>query len=160
MEAAHGRRLLHRDLKPENIFLTRTGTMEVAKILDFGVAKAIAPKQEEPTATLYDTAPGMLVGTVRYMAPEQFRGGEPAESWDLWALAVIAYEMFPGAYPFSMTAATGAGLAFHVTPVRAHVPTAAASWEAFFQRSLAVDRAVRPASASNFHAELQRLQYS
>jgi hypothetical protein len=160
VEAAHERRLLHRDLKPENIFLAQAGAQEVAKVLDFGLVKAIAPSDEEQTATLADTGPGVLIGTVRYMSPEQLRGEMPAESWDLWALAVVSYEMLTGAYPFAAEAAAGrhqAVLSARATPVQVHVPEAPASWSAFFERALAADRILRPVSASQFCTEFQQI---
>jgi hypothetical protein len=160
VEAAHERRLLHRDLKPENIFLAQAGKLEVAKVLDFGLVKAIAPGEDEQTATFGDTRPGVLVGTVRYMSPEQLRGEMPSGSWDLWALAVVAYEMLTGAYPFATEAAVGlhqAVPAARATPVRVHVPEAPASWNTFFERALAAECNLRPASASQFCTEFQQI---
>jgi eukaryotic-like serine/threonine-protein kinase len=160
VEAAHERQLLHRDLKPENIFLAQAGIQEVAKVLDFGLVKAIAPSEDEQTATLGDTGPGVLVGTLRYMSPEQLRGEVPSGSWDLWALAVVAYEMLTGAYPFAVETAASlhqAVLSARATPVQAHVSEAPVRWSAFFERSLAADRRLRPASASQFFTEFQQI---
>ena len=104
VEAAHRRQLLHRDLKPENICLVSLGSGESAKVLDFGIAKFLTPKDGE--LLMSHTTGGALLGTPWYMAPEQLRGEDPDPSWDLWALAVIAFEMLSGSHPFaSMTLA-------------------------------------------------------
>jgi len=95
--AAHRRQLVHRDIKPENIFLVTRESDEIAKVLDFGLAKFVPNSTEQPTA---DTAPGAVVGTLRYMSPEQRLGEAAHHAWDLWALAVVTYEMLTGAYPF------------------------------------------------------------
>jgi serine/threonine protein kinase len=85
------------------------------------------------------------------MSPEQVRGESPQPAWDVWALAVIAYEMLTDARPFS-----GASmLAGPATPVATHVPDAPPSWQDFFARALATQPASRPASASVFFSELQ-----
>ena len=81
VDAVHRRRLLHRDLKPENIFLANTEGGEIAKIPDFGVVKSIAPA--DTTQNAGQTGSGMLLGTLRYMSPEQLRVEKPAEGWDL-----------------------------------------------------------------------------
>jgi hypothetical protein len=158
VEAAHAQRLVHRDLKPENIFLIDLGGVEVAKVLDFGLAKPLAATEE--TVTLGGTAPGILMGTVRYMSPEQLRGGPPAESWDLWALAVVAYEILIGIYPFAAEGAADwhrAILAGRVIAPRTHLQDAPASWDSFFGRVLALDVNLRPPSAKQFAAEFQRI---
>ncbi len=149
LAAAHERGLLHRDLKPENIFLTSAGGHETAKVVDFGVAKRLnAAAETQPAGS--ETSPGVLVGTVRYMSPEQLRGDPPSESWDLWALAVVAFEMLTGRYPFRSAPDAAAGVAFEADP-QATPP----EWRGFFTRAFAVDRARRPASAAAFFDELQ-----
>ena len=103
VEAAHRHHLVHRDLKPENIFLTdRAGGGATVKVLDFGVAKPLAGSDEalEPDDGAADTEIGVLVGTIGYLSPEQLLGERPEVSWDLWALAVVAYEALTGALPF------------------------------------------------------------
>src|SRR5579864_7000598 len=102
LEAAHEQGLIHRDLKPENIFLAQCGEDEVAKILDFGLAKFLASPTHSAAATI-DTVPGVLVGTPQYMSPDQLNGEVASAAWDLWALAVITYEMLTGAHPFPAT---------------------------------------------------------
>jgi hypothetical protein len=147
-EAAHRQRLLHRDLKPENIFLVNASGMEIAKILDFGVVKPIAAA--DTTQTAGQTGPGMLVGTLKYMAPEQLRGEDPSESWDLWALAVVAYEMLAGAHPFAGSAVLdvhNAVCSGRATPLHAHLPEAPPSWQHFFDQALSLRVDLRPASA-------------
>jgi tRNA A-37 threonylcarbamoyl transferase component Bud32 len=154
--AAHHRQLVHRDLKPENIFLVAGHSGETAKILDFGIAKFLSTATLQPTA---DTTPGAVMGTLRYMSPEQWRGGEPAALWDLWALAVVAYEMVTGNYPFEGRSPADwfrAGEAAKFIPLAANLPEARRVGQEFFERAFAVDPAHRPRSADEFHSELQR----
>jgi hypothetical protein len=115
VEAAHRQGLIHRDLKPENIFLVE-GETDWAKVLDFGVAKFLPSATSQSTV---DTSPGVLVGTLQYMSPEQLRGQEVQPGWDLWALAVAAYEALAGELPFPAATAAewhGAVLAGRFTP--------------------------------------------
>ena len=88
--AAHERGFIHRDLKPENIFLVEHGGP--AKVLDFGVAKPLARVDAADPGAAPETEVGVLVGTIGYISPEHLLGDSPDVSWDLWALAVVAYE--------------------------------------------------------------------
>jgi tRNA A-37 threonylcarbamoyl transferase component Bud32 len=157
VDAAHRRRLLHRDLKPENIFLSNAEEVETAKILDFGVVKSIAAG--DTTLTIGQTDPGVLVGTLKYMSPEQLRGEDPAKSWDLWALAVVAYEMLAGAYPFPGTTSLdvqNAVVAGRMIPLRTHLPEAPQSWQDFFDQALAASVESRPDSALRLYQEFKQ----
>jgi tRNA A-37 threonylcarbamoyl transferase component Bud32/membrane-associated protease RseP (regulator of RpoE activity) len=159
VEAAHRRQLVHRDLKPENIFLARGETGETAKVLDFGIAKFLPQAAAGNTLSTADTGTGALMGTVRYMSPEQLRGGKVGTGWDLWALAVVAYEILTGAHPFQATTAAeyhSAILSGRVTPIPTHVPDSPQSWQEFFARALALDPAARPASAQELLVEMER----
>jgi eukaryotic-like serine/threonine-protein kinase len=102
LTAAHAAGIVHRDLKPENVMVRRD---RLVKVLDFGLAK-LAPSDaaaaaHEPTRTTYATEPGSLVGTTRYMAPEQARGGAADARADVWALGVVLYELVTGRPPFA-----------------------------------------------------------
>jgi len=155
VDAAHRRQLIHRDLKPENIFLARAETGEFAKVLDFGLAKFL-PSSSEQTL---DTDPGALVGTVRYMAPEQLRGQPVDPAWDLWALSVMAYEMLTGAHPFvgSTTAECYSSISVgNFAPVSKHLPDSPSSWQEFFAQAFALDVSKRPTPARIFFSELER----
>ncbi len=162
VEAAHRRQLIHRDLKPENIFLTRGEAAEIPKVLDFGIAKFV-PAATQATAgvtqPIADTAAGLLLGTMNYMSPEQLRGECVGEVWDLWALAVIAYEMLLGAAPFAGSTPGewhGRVLAGRFTPLAEHLPDVPPRWEEFFTRTFSLDRSERPNSARAFFTELER----
>lgn len=148
VDAAHRRRLLHRDLKPENIFLTNFEGAEIAKVLDFGVVKPIASVDDGGISNW--TESGMLVGTLSYMSPEQLRGEKPAEGWDLWALAIIAYEMLAGTHPFAGLTALeikDAVLGGRIPPLSVPMPDAQPGWQAFFDLALSPRPETRPQSA-------------
>jgi serine/threonine protein kinase len=102
MAAAHGKGIVHRDLKPENIFLSRQsgdeGGGRVLKVLDFGIAKF----HKRPTAAK-GTTPGMIIGTMQYMAPEQLQGSEADPRADVYALGLILVEMLVGRLPWGQS---------------------------------------------------------
>jgi eukaryotic-like serine/threonine-protein kinase len=154
VEAAHARGLIHRDLKPENIFLSRKDTKEFVKITDFGIAKSIPVSADETR----DTITGVVVGTMKYMSPEQLRGRSPSPRWDLWALAVIAYESLSGCAPFvgdDSEVLRNAILATSFPPVMELLPGAPARWQAFFEAAFAHDEERRPETVEELWQELR-----
>ncbi|MGH9883923.1 MAG: serine/threonine protein kinase, partial [bacterium] len=99
LAAAHRESIIHRDLKPENIFLiTRDGTADVVKVLDFGIAKTT---EAEAARERRLTSPGMAMGTPEYMSPEQAAGRAADARCDVYALGAIMYEMVTGVPPYS-----------------------------------------------------------
>ena len=95
--AAHSRGILHRDIKPDNIFITRDGHV---KVLDFGLAHLTENSITSDGATRAASTPGLVLGTVGYMAPEQLRGGAVDERADIFALGAVLYEMLSGRRAF------------------------------------------------------------
>ena len=106
--AAHRVNIVHRDIKPENVMIRHDDGL--VKVLDFGLAKMAAPPpagvasasvdREAETQVRADTAPGVVMGTVAYMSPEQARGATVDERTDIWSLGVLLYEMVAGCSPF------------------------------------------------------------
>jgi len=106
LSAAHAAGIIHRDIKPENIMIRHDG---YAKVLDFGLAKlsepevghGVAADTDAPTRVQIDTNPGVVMGTVFYMSPEQTLGNATDARTDIWSLGVVLYEMIAGRVPFS-----------------------------------------------------------
>lgn len=102
IDHAHARGVVHRDLKPSNIFLMRSGDVETAKVVDFGVAKLLGAS-DSMTELNFRTKEGLVVGTPAYMSREQVLGEAVDHRSDLWSLAIILYECLAGELPWNAT---------------------------------------------------------
>ena len=103
ISAAHAAGIIHRDIKPENVMVRADGYV---KVLDFGLAKLTEQNNysgefDNESETMVETNPGMILGTVAYMSPEQARGREIDSRSDIWSVGVVLYEMITGIRPFT-----------------------------------------------------------
>lgn len=155
--AAHEAGIIHRDLKPGNIFVVqRAHAPHIVKVLDFGIAK-IAEDASEGNQQNTLTGTGMMIGTPRYMSPEQCDGSPLTPASDVYSLGVILYEMLTGRTPFA--GATPLALAIkHSTetplPLREIVPGVPEALEAVALHALEKDPRERPGDAGAFRREL------
>ncbi len=102
LAAAHDKHIVHRDVKPENLFITRDGQV---KILDFGLARQTGPVAADSPTIAHATQPGVVLGTVGYMAPEQVKGNVVDHRTDIFALGCVVYEMLAGRRAFAAESA-------------------------------------------------------
>jgi eukaryotic-like serine/threonine-protein kinase len=160
LAAAHTAGVTHRDIKPENVMLRPDG---LVKVLDFGLAKLTGTRNEE-AETVQDnsqsTAPGLLMGTVSYMSPEQARGLKVDHRTDIFSLGVVLYEMLAGRRPFE--GATASDVIAEIlrdepAPLDQSQPGSPLELEQTLSRMLAKDREARYQSAAELLVELQRI---
>ncbi|XXY52357.1 serine/threonine-protein kinase [Sorangium sp. So ce269] len=146
LRRAHSIGLVHRDLKPSNIFLARCGDEVIVKVLDFGIAKQV---QEQPPSAV--TTSSVIIGSPRYMSPEQVRAAKQLDHRsDLWSMGVIVYEALTGRTPFEDDTLGGLIIAICAEPwplPSALVPALGAGVDRFMARALERDPAARFQSA-------------
>src|SRR5438067_7711419 len=164
LAAAHEAAIIHRDIKPENIMLRPDGYV---KVLDFGIAKlaestfAEATADEAESVTLAGTNLGSILGTVRYMSPEQARGAPVDKGTDIWSLGVVLYEMVTGHAPF--TGDTPAEVMTSILekeppPLTNYVAHAPAELQQIISKTLRKEREERYQSAHELLEALQSLR--
>lgn len=154
LAAAHKHQLIHRDVKPHNIMLTAEG---VAKITDFGIAKAIS------TGTLVGSQQEAVMGSVHYFSPEQARGGYVDEKSDIYALGIVLYEMLTGKVPFDGENAVAVAVKHMneaMLPPSRHNPDIPADLEEIVMRATSKLQINRYKSAEEMITALNFVKYS
>jgi serine/threonine-protein kinase len=153
---AHEAGIVHRDLKPDNVFLIRNEDEEIAKVLDFGIAKTQAHKLGGDVGT----RTGAVMGTPYYMSPEQISGAKGVDfRSDLFALGVIACECLTGRRPFDADSIGGLALKICVEPIPrpSELGQVPPGFDAWFERAVSRDPAGRFRSAREMAEELRRV---
>ncbi|HZB47060.1 MAG TPA: serine/threonine-protein kinase, partial [Pyrinomonadaceae bacterium] len=154
--AAHEAGIIHRDLKPGNIFVVqRPHAPHIVKVLDYGIAKLAAGEDGSPHDTL--TGAGVMIGTPRYMSPEQCDSAPLTPASDVYSMGVILYELLTGQTPFTGTTPLSLALKHSAEvprPPRELVTTVPPALEEVVLHALAKSPRDRPADAGEFRREL------
>jgi serine/threonine protein kinase len=163
LAAAHEAGIVHRDIKPENVMIRPDG---LVKVLDFGLAKlterrAVEIDHNVSTMTMNMTAPGVVMGTARYMSPEQARGTDVDARSDIFSLGVVLYEMIAGRTPFNgvtMADLIAALLEREPEPLTKSAPDTPAELERIVAKALVKDRQRRYQTIKDLQLDLQTLK--
>ena len=159
LNGAHQAGIIHRDIKPENVMVRADG---LVKVLDFGLAKLTKAETSDPDAATRihsDTQPGMIMGTVAYMSPEQARGQAIDPRTDIWSLGVVLYEMLSGRQPFrGETASDTLANILHREPDELIIAALPSDVMKIIERMLARSLEARYATMADAVADLKRLQ--
>jgi serine/threonine protein kinase len=153
LDHAHDKGLIHRDVKPDNIFLHRTVSgVTVTKLLDFGIVSVLEAGTSETA--------GRFLGTLRYAAPEQLRGESPTPKMDVYAAALVIYEIIAGRGPFDDqgdSSAVGAAHLNKLAPRVSQFVPVPKELDNLLSAALAKDPRMRPRDAFSFAASLRNL---
>lgn len=155
--AAHAADIVHRDIKPENIMVRRDS---IVKVLDFGLAKPNEQIIMSGDTTSNRTVPGTVMGSARYMSPEQARGQDVDGRTDIWSLGVVLYEMLTGSVPFNgdTAADTLAAVIYkEPEPVWQALPNAPPELQRIIRKALQKDREERYQSVKDFALDVKDL---
>ena len=155
LQAAHAAGIAHRDIKPENIMIRADGYI---KVLDFGLAKLT---ENELSPASAETNPGVVMGTPRYMSPEQARGLDVDLRTDIFSLGTVIYELVTGKLPFegqTTSDVIAALIKDEPEPMHTSVPDLPAEFEQVVSRALVKDRGMRYQTVGEFSSALQGLK--
>jgi serine/threonine protein kinase len=163
LAAAHEAGIIHRDIKPENVMKRRDG---IVKVLDFGLAKLTEPSApavdtQAPTRAAASTETGVVMGTPRYMSPEQARGEKVDARTDIFSFGVVLYEMVAGHPPFAGATASetiAAILRDSPPPLTDHAPEAPRELERIVDKALGKNREERYQTIAELFSDLKDLK--